>query len=306
MSFTAEVKDEASRVAPTCENCLRAELSALVRIEGTLTLVGSGACRLEVSTETASVARSIIKLMHSENLKTELTMRRSVLNKASNYLITVPSQPHLAEVLDELGILTSDGIVGGIEPSLVEKQCCAAAYLRGAFLGGGFIADPRGDSHFELTMQSESLAQALVELLARYEIKARINHRRNSYIVYIKGGDYITMFLALIGAHRSVLAIENVRVIKSVRSDVNRKLNAEMANQAKASEASVKQRMAIQKIRQAGKFQDMPQALRDFAKLREENPFVSLRELGELASPPLSKSAVYHRVRRIEEIASNL
>lgn len=304
MSFTAEVKDELSRIEPKRQCCLKAELAALVRIEGTLHITGPNRYRLEVATETAPVARAVIKLLHGVyGLKTELTVRRSVLHKTNNYLITVPSQPKLSGALAELGILGEGGFSIGIDPSLVKRDCCAISYLRGAFLGGGFVADPHGDFHFELTAETEQLAEDLVALLGRFEIPARVAKRRGTYAVYLKGAEPIVTFLALVGAHRALLRTEDVRVVKSMRNDVNRLVNAEIANQQKTAEAAISQIEAINALVDARGMENLPPALAEMAMLRLENPEVSLRELGELADPPLTKSAVYHRVRRIEELA---
>ncbi len=305
MSFTSEVKDELARVPPACTHCEKATLAALVRIEGTLFFSGQGKYRLEVSTDVPSVARLVIRLLHElYHLKTDLTVRRSVLHKTPNYLIEVPSQPHFAEALADMGVLGADGgLEMGVKPGLVEKQCCSAAYLRGAFLGSGFVADPRGDFHFEITVENEALAEGIVELLDRKGIKARVMQRRSSHMVYLKSGSAILEFLAFAGAHQSALAMENARVIKSVRNDVNRMTNAEVANQAKAASASVDQLFAIRTVLEAHGMENLPPALQEFIKLRVTYPDATLKELGERANPPLSKSAVYHRVRRIEQMA---
>ncbi len=308
MSFTAEVKDELSRIEPRKQCCLKAELAALVRIEGTLHITGPERYRLEIATETAPVARTVIKLLHKVyGLKTELTVRRSVLHKTNNYLITVPTQPKLPKALAELGVLDdTSGFTSGISENLVKRECCAIAYLRGSFLGGGFVADPRGDFHFELTAETEQLAEDLVGLMKRFDIEARVAQRRGTYAVYLKGAEPIVTFLALVGAHRALLRTEDVRIIKSMRNDVNRIVNAELANQQKTADAAVGQLDAINTLVQTVGLDNIPPALRELAELRLNNPEVSLRELGELAEPPLTKSAVYHRVRRIEELAAEV
>ncbi len=307
MSFTSDVKDELARVMPECSHCDKAVLAALVRIEGTLFLSGGRGYRLEIATEISSVARLIIRLLHTiYSLKTELTVRRSVLHKTPNYLITVPAQAGIEEALHDLGVLGDHGLELGIESHLVEKNCCAAAYLRGAFLGSGFISEPRGDFHFEITMESAEQADDIVRLLAEREISARILRRRNSYTVYLKSGEAISEFLALTGAYQCALAMANERVRKSVRNDINRRVNAEVANQAKSAEAAIDQIVSIRKLAESGKVAELPAGLQEFVKLRLQNPDASLKELGERANPPLSKSAVYHRVRRLEEIARNL
>ena len=179
-----------------------------------------------------------------------------------------------------------------------------AERLRGAFLGSGFVSDPRGDFHFEITVESEDLAEGLVELLERKGINARVMQRRSSFMVYLKSGSAILEFLAFAGAHRSALAMENARVIKSVRNDVNRQTNAEIANQAKAASASVDKLFAIRTVLEAHGMGNLPPALQEFIKLRVAYPDATLKELGQRANPPLSKSAVYHRVRRIEQMAA--
>ncbi len=197
------------------------------------------------------MARKAIKLLHGVyGLKTELTVRRSVLHKTNNYLITVPNQPTLATALTDLGILDESlGFTYEIPPSLVKRDCCAISYLRGAFLGGGFVADPHGDFHFELTAENEQIANALVELMARFEVEARVAQRRGTYAVYLKGAEPIVTFLALVGAHRALLRTEDVRIIKSMRNDVNRLVNAETANLAKTADAALEQVEAIRTAR---------------------------------------------------------
>ena len=304
MSFTTDVKEELTRVAPTCTHCDKALLSALVRIEGTLFLLGSGQFRLEVSTDLPSVARLIVRLLHGiYDLQTELIMRRSVLHKTPNYLIEVPAQANLEEALRDLGVLGTGGFTPGIATHLVQKRCCAAAYLRGAFLGSGFIANPRGDFHFEMAVESEAMAKALIDIMEERGINAKIMQRRSSFIVYLKSGTAISEFLALVGAHQCALAMENERVIKSVRNDVNRRVNAELANQQKSTDASVGQIMAIHAVVDRLGIDALPAALQEIIRLRVAHPDASLKELGEFANPPLSKSAVAHRMRRIEALA---
>lgn len=308
MSFTAEVKEELARIEHAKGCCAIAELSALIRVEGTLHYTGGGRMRLEIATETAPVARKVIKLLHSVfNLETELTVRRSVLHKSNNYLITVVSQAALPQALIDLGILgTGQAPIYGVPAWLVRKDCCAIAYLRGIFLGGGFVADPHGDFHFELTAESEEVAEDLVKLMARFDIRARVTSRRGSYAVYLKGAEPIVTFLALVGAHRALLRTEDVRILKEMRNDVNRLVNAETANLQKTAEAAADQVAAVRSIERSRGLDALPPALREIAYLRLENPDVSLRELGELADPPLSKSAVYHRIRRLEELAEEV
>ena len=307
MSFNSDVKEELARVEPTCTHCERALLAALIRIEGTLFISGQERYRLEVVTDAPSVARLSWKLLHEAyNLKTELTTRRSVLHKTPNYLINVPAQDGLVEALRDMGILGVSGLQFGVAESLVAKQCCASAYLRGAFLGSGFVSDPRGDFHFEITVESHEMADDLVRIMESKGIRARVMPRRSSFVVYIKSGEAILEFLAFAGAHQSALILENARVVKSVRNEVNRQTNAEMANQKKAVTASIDQIYAMRTVIETYGVEKLPPALQEIVRLRVAYPDATLKELGERADPPLSKSAVYHHIRRIEQMAREL
>lgn len=308
MSFTAEVRDELAHVIPKCPHCEKAALAALVRTDGTLFVSGPGRYRVEIGTDSASVARLIIKSLHTiYDLKTELTIRRSVLHKTPNYLIEVPAQPQLADAFIDMGIITeSGGLETSIKSELIANPCCSAAYLRGAFLGSGFISNPKSDFHFEITVESEYQAKGLVEIMANKGIKAKYIQRRSSFIVYLKSGSSILEFLAFTGAHHAALNLEEERVVKSVRNDVNRQINAELANQQKTSKAAFKQLVSIRSVLEHYGIESLPCALQEFIKLRVKYPDATLKELGDLAVPPLSKSAINHRMRRIEAMAEKI
>ena len=164
MSFTAEVRDELARCEPECEYCDLSTLAALTRVSGTLSLTGSGRYRLTVATETGAVARTMITLTHRIlKLKTEFTVRKSVLHKVRNYLITLPDQPDLDKALVLLGILDRrGGLVAGVPRHIVARPCCRLAYIRGALIAGGFVADPRGDFHLEIAVQGGCMESGFV------------------------------------------------------------------------------------------------------------------------------------------------
>ena len=306
MSFTAEVRDELARVGASCEYCDLATLAALVRVCGTLSYAGPNRYRLQVATETGAVARTMIELTHRIlKLRTHLTVRRSVLHKVRNYLIVLPDQPDLGKALVLLGILDRKGaLVRGIPRHIVARPCCRKAYLRGALIAGGFVADPRGDFHLEIAVQGPELAQALADLLAELGVRARVNPRRGTYAVYVKSSDEIRVLLRELGAQRACAEIEGARAVKSVKNDVNRRVNAELANQTRSAGAAQKQMELIAELESLGLRDSLPEALETFCSLREAYPDLSLRDLGEMAEPPLSKSALYHRVLRLEKLAA--
>lgn len=304
MSFSAEVRDELARCEPKCEFCDLATLAALVRVCGTLSFAGPGRYRLQIATETGAVARTMIGLTHKIlKLKTEFTVRKSVLHKVRNYLIALPDQPDLGKALVLLGILDRHGaLVRGVPHHVVARDCCRLAYIRGALIAGGFVADPKGDFHLEIAVQGEEFARGLSGLIGELGINARVNPRRASFAVYIKSADDIKKLLTLAGASRCVAEIEEARAVKSVKNEVNRRVNAELANQTRSAGAAQRQMELIGELEHLGLRDGLPQALEDFCLLREANPDLSLRDLGQLADPPLSKSALYHRVLRLEKM----
>ena len=305
MSFTARVKDELSRVegAPAAE---LAQLSALIRVCGTLSFRGAGRYSIRIATETGAVARTIIKLTHKLfDLETPLTVRRSVLHKTRNYLIEMPEQDELADDLVELGILVPGrGLATGVPAALLRTREARAAFVRGAFMAGGFIADPRGDFHLEIAVTGEDFARGLVALVGSFGVSARLNRRRGAFALYLKSFDDVLSLLRVMGASRMARVVEVARARKSVKNDVNRRVNAEVANQARSSSAAAAQLDLIDRADDLVGLSRLPPAVREFCVARREHPELSLAALGETFDPPASKSAMYHRLLRLEQIVN--
>ena len=293
MSFTAQVKDELSRIEPASRMAELAQLSALVRVCGTMSFHGSGRYSIRIATETGAVARTVIKLTHRVfDLETSLTVRRSVLHKTRNYLIEMPEQDRLADDLTSLGILVpAHGIALGIPEGLLKTREARCAFVRGAFMAGGFIADPRGDF-------------GLAEVISTLGISARINRRRGAYALYLKSFDDVLSLLSVMGASRMARVVEVARARKSVKNDVNRRVNAEVANQARSSSAAAAQLDLIDRADDLVGLSRLPPAVREFCVARREHPELSLAALGETFDPPASKSAMYHRLLRLEQIVN--
>lgn len=306
MSFTAEVKDELSRVEPESHECALAELSALMRVCGTLSYYGTGRYAVRLATETGSVARTAMRLVHRQlDLETSLTVRRSVQRKTRNYLIEIPEQDELLEDLVCLGIIVpGKGLVRGVPTFLLEHPGTTEAFVRGAFMAGGFVADPRRDFHLEIAVTGEEFAQAICGLLQRLGVRARLNHRRGSHAVYLKSFEDVRDLLRVMGAVRSTKAVENIRHLKSVKNDVNRRVNADVANTSRASRSGAEQLHLIGRVAAQEGLETLPHALREFCELRVRNPEMSLAELGALCDPPASKSAMYHRVLRLQQLVA--
>ena len=307
MSFTAEVKDELSRVEAPTAACELAQLSALIRVCGTLSFRGSGRYSIRIATETGAVARTVIKLTHKIfDLETSLTVRRSVLHKTRNYLIEMPEQDQLAADLVRLGILVPGrGLATGAPAALLGTRPAREAFVRGAFMAGGFIADPRGDFHLEIAVTGEDFARDLVALIDSFGVSARLNRRRGAYAIYLKSFDDVIALLRAMGARRMARVVEVARAKKSVKNDVNRRVNAEMANQARSTGAAASQLDLIDRAERSVGLAALPPALRAFCVARRAHPELSLAALGEELDPPASKSAMYHRVLRLQEIVED-
>lgn len=191
-------------------------------------------------------------------------------------------------------------------PEVYERDCCGRAYLRGAWLSRGSVSEPEAGYHLEFVALRREPAQSVLELLQRYGVSAGLTRRKSDYVVYIKGADGIAEWLRLTGAHGALLELEDFRVLKEMRNRINRLVNAETSNVEKVVTAALKQIDDIRIIDEHMGLGRLPSALREMARVRLEYPDASLRDLGRRFDPPLSKSAVNHRMRRLASIAEDL
>lgn len=306
MSFSAETKDELARIEKTKRCCNLAELAALVRMDGTLQ-ISNHSYALNVSTESAPVARKVYRLAKTLlELPVDIMVRRKLrLKKNNSYMVKI--YPRALSDFQQLGLIDEEGeILPGIPSFLVKKKCDKIAYLRGAFLAGGSINNPEGTYHLEIITNDSLHADALSQLLNKFNLGAKVSMRKNWHVVYIKESEHIVEFLGLIGAHRALLEFENVRVLKDMRNQVNRLVNCETANLNKTVDAAVRQVDNIKKVADTIGLQALPEPLRKIAELRLEYPDASLKELGEMLTPKVGKSGVNHRMRKIDELAEKL
>lgn len=179
-------------------------------------------------------------------------------------------------------------------------------HIRELFLKSGFVNNPKKDYHLEIIFSDEEKALEIEKLLLEFDIHSKIIKKGKGYMVYIKDGEEISNFLALIGAMSSVLKFEEVRVERELKNNINRAVNCETANLNKTIDAAIKQIEAIEKIKKAKKFDKLPDALKEIAVLRIQNPHASLIELGQALEKPLGKSGVNHRLKKILEIADEI
>ncbi|MFD2670998.1 DNA-binding protein WhiA [Marinicrinis sediminis] len=306
MSFAATTKKELTMIE-TKACCSKAELSALIRMNGSVQL-SNQRVTLDISTENAAIARRIYsfikQLFHAH---TELLVRKKMRLKKNNvYMVRVPSQ--VETILKELCIV-SEGFVfnSGIDKEIVRKKCCKRSYLRGAFLAGGSVNNPEGSSyHLEIASMYEEHSLALCDLANEFDLNARCIERKKGYIFYLKEGEKIIEFLNIIGAHQALLKFEDVRIMRDMRNSVNRLVNCETANLNKTIGAAMRQIENIRLIESEVGLDQLPDKLREVAVIRMQHPDMNLTEVGELLGTRVSKSGVNHRLRKIDEIAEKI
>lgn len=307
LAFSARVKDELAHLMPEEECCRRMELAALLRACGRIALGGPDRLSVTLRNDRAPVARKILRLIRAVfGLKTQtMVMRQQKLRKNLTYFVRIPPQRGLVEMLQATGILDEDGsFQDWVEVEELQNDHCRRAYLRGTFLGNGWISPPERQHHLEMSTTSTEAADSLGQFLFRYSIPIRLIYRKETHVLYLKDASHIARFLTVVGAHQSLLHYEDVRAMKEMKNLVNRQVNAETANLTKTVEAAGRQIELLEQFRASGGLDRAPESLREIALLRLRHPDASLKELGELCFPKLSKSAVNHRMRQLMQLAS--
>ncbi|MGL5642442.1 MAG: DNA-binding protein WhiA [Paraclostridium sp.] len=311
MSFSAQTKNELARVFSEDKCCNISELSAIVRLSGSIQIAGYKKLNLKISTELNSTARKVFKLLKSNfGINTEISVNKNqMLKRNSSYILMITSDMGAENLLRELGILPREEYfftMNKVPEDLIKDNECVRAFIRGAFLGGGSISDPEKNYHLEFVTNNEEFAESLKVLINSLGFNSKTVSRKNNYVVYLKESEQISDLLNIIGAHQALLSLESTKIVKEMRNNVNRLVNCETANLSKTVNAAVRQIENIKYIQSKVGLDHLPDNLREIAELRIEYEDLTLKELGEMASPELSKSAVNHRLRKIEHIADDL
>lgn len=308
MHETTYIKDELAHLKPRKKCDRLAELSALVRMTGSIHLKRDG-LDLTLSSPNPAVARKTLVLLKSLfDIDTGLaTEPPSVGQPKPVYVINVPAQTGLIYTLKKSRILDEDSrLLRGAPWQILKDKCCQAAYMRGVFLAAGSLSSSEHGYHLEMATANETMAEDLLTLAEELGLPVRLNERKKDFAVYLTDADSVVDFLAFIGAHAGVLELENLRILRTLKSQVNRVVNAETANLKKTAAAGVAQVNDIKLIDKKIGLDKLPAALKDGARARLKHPTATIAELGTTFRPPLSKSAVNHRLRRLHAIAARL
>ncbi len=286
MSFSAEVKEELARHISPARHCKIAELAALLMFCGVYGRTAEDEYTVGFQTENEAVARK------------GFTILKKTFNIEGGATL---SGEQLQLLYEQLGDLDEP-----VSPLLLKKVCCRRAYLRGAFQSCGSISNPQKGYHLEFVCDSEAKALQLQEVVHGFDIEAKIVLRKKYFVVYLKEGAGIVDLLNVMEAHVSLMDLENLRIVKEMRNSINRRVNCEAANITKTVNAAARQIEDITYLRDYYGFSKLPDNLREMAQVRLEYPDAPLKELGEYLDPPVGKSGVNHRLRKLCEIADKI
>ncbi len=322
MSFSSDVKEELSLQLSSARHCRLAELSAILSYEGHLIHSGER-IYLKLQTENLVVARKYFTLIRKTfNINSDISVKTSSsLNKSSIYILIIRDSQEVIRILQATKLLPDEDFyssdVGdtaaihserlGLASQLItQNACCKRAFIRGAFLSSGSMSDPKKAYHLEIVLSSLEKAEQLRDMIQTFSIDAKIVMRKKNYVVYIKEGSQIVDLLNVMEAHIALMNLENVRILKEMRNSINRQVNCEAANINKTVTAASKQMEDILYIRDTVGLGDLADGLEDIARLRTDYPEASLKELGAMLLPPIGKSGVNHRLRKLSMIADQL
>ncbi len=295
MSFASETKSELCRAGLSRPCCARAELYGILLFCNSFTSSG-----VRILTEHRGFLQRTEKLLKKAAFLTPDERRDEETGKLS-LLVREPEK--LAALCGLFGCELERNPAHHVNLGVLEEDCCRASFLRGAFLAGGSMVDPSKSYHLELITGHYSVSREVAALLREMEFRPGSLRRSGNYVLYFKHSEAIEDLLTLLGAPMAALKLMNAKVEKEVLNSVNRRLNCDEANLDKTVNASQNQLAAIRRLREAGKLDSLSPKLREAAALREEHPELNLSQLGALAVPPVTKSTLNYRLKKIMELA---
>ena len=312
MSFSGKVKEELLEHYARARHCDIAELSAIVHMCGAFGSGYKGVCCLKVHTENLGVARKCFTLITKTfNIEAVIHVRKNVYLKKSNvYRVEVPSHEDTVRILQATKFMSPEQEIADdlsvMSCLVIQKECCKRAFLRGTFLAAGSISDPEKGYHLEIVCSTMERAEQIQSIMKEFELDARIVTRKKNQVVYLKEGSQIVDFLGVVEAGSALMNLENIRIRKEISNNINRKVNCETANIGKTVSAAVKQIEDIRYIETHVGFSQLTEELEETAVCRLRYPEATLKELGEMMNPPVGKSGVNHRLRKLGRIADEL
>lgn len=330
MSFSGDIKNEIAHQLPDDYHCLLAEIASMIHYAGTVEGTAEKGYIL-IETENVVLAKKYLRLIKKAfDIAVDLHIRRLPSGKNNKYRIVLSSETEDSpgsellreaehegeeESLSEIGVgdkfsrvflETADWERPGFAECLLEYPCCRRAFVRGAFLTSGSMSNPGKSYHFEIVCRKMQGAEELCKVIETFGIFPKTIRRKNKYIVYLKDSGAIVDILNVMNAPNALMKLENVRIIKDMKNSANRQYNCDSANISKMVKTAARQLEDIHYIEAHLGFAKLTPALREMARVRLEHPEESLQELGTYLDPPVGKSGVNHRLKKLGEIAGAL
>ena len=308
MSFSSNVKNEIISKKYTREHVALSELAAIICFGGKLRK-SNGEYMLSLVTENPKIARRIYSLLKGAlGINSTIKIHKSG-EKTSFYEVTVNNRADILHIFRSVYLLDSHSDLDSfvqfrIDGKLITARERERAFICGAFVMCGSVMDPQKTYHLEFTTGRRGLADDFMKLLEGIGIPCKLVMRKSKYVMYYKNSEDIADVLTVLGVVNALMEYHNAKIVKEMRNNVNRTVNCETANLNKTVDASVEQVKCIQKLMDSGRFESLPDNLKDIATLRLEYREHTLKELGEMLNPPIGKSGVNHRLRKIIDIAN--
>ena len=298
-SFAFKAKNEMCRVQLSRQCCARAEAYGVLLYCNTFT-----PSEVRIITENPEFAARLPKLFHKAfSLRFDQTPEGDGRGKL---IFRITDREKLARVINTLGYDPQQIMALHVNFGLLEEDCCRTAFLRGAFLAGGSVTDPEKRYHMELATSHQQASREVSTLLEEMGFLPRSVQRGADALIYFKQSEHIEDLLTKIGAPAAAMDIMTAKVDKEIRNGANRAMNCDMANVNKTVDAALEQIAGIRRLESSGRLAQMPEKLRQAARLRLDNPEMSLQQLAERCDPPVSKSCMNHRMRKLMEEANDV
>ena len=305
MSFSSDVKNEIINQKEKTKKQRIAMLAGLLCFGAKLSQTEDGNS-FKFSTENPKIARKMYSLIKNDcEIKTELRVFRG---KSIVYFVMLEDTLEINDLFHTAGLLKrgqsiSDSPVFLINKDFIKELPEKKAFIKGAFLASGSVITPQKNCHLEIATSHQRLANQMVQLFEEFDLGAKIAMRKTNYVIYFKNNTDVTDVLSILGAYDALMEYHNIKIMKEMRNTVNRKINCDNANMSKMIEASMRQVEAIEKLDRLGVLSKLSQSLREIAEVRLKYKELDLKELGQKLSPPIGKSGVNHRLRKLVEEA---
>jgi hypothetical protein len=297
VSFSGETKKELCRLEFGHKNCVQAEAYGALLYCNTFT-----AGEIRLVTESPEFAQRLPALF-KRAFQIDFDQRPELAQSGGKLSFQITDPYKLDLIFDTYGIDPGGVVAHHVNFAVLEEECCRASFLRGAFLAGGSVTDPEKRYHLELFTSHFNVSREMQALMQEGGFRPKETQRKSNYVIYFKQSEAIEDFLTAIGAPLAAMEVMNAKVEKHLRNGVNRRVNCDSANLTKAVDAAQEQREAIRALERRGALSELPDKLLQAAQLRLDHPELTLSQLAELCDPPITKSALNHRLRKLIALA---